>query len=142
MNRLSLLFICLALAPQSGKAEALVARHTIRAQTILQPQDIQLVEQDFASAITDPKQAVGLETRIAIYAGTPLQPSFLQPPAIISRNQIVPLVFSKGGLTIRTEGRALDRAAAGDSIRFMNLSSKAILRAQVQQSGEAIVISE
>lgn len=137
-----ILSACLLILPQIAVADALVARHTIRAQTVLQPADIQQVDQSFAGAITDPELAVGQETRVAIYAGTPLQPALLRPPAVVSRNQIVPLVFSSGGLTIRTEGRALDRAAAGEVVRFMNVASKAVLRARVQGNGEAIVISD
>lgn len=132
----------LILLPDLAVADSVLARRTLRAQTLISAADLQLVPDSYAGALSDPSEAVGLETRVAIYAGAPITSELLQAPAIISRNQIVDMVFRRGGLLIRAEGRALDRAASGDTIRIMNLSSKVVLRARVQPNGEAHVLSE
>jgi flagellar basal body P-ring formation protein FlgA len=45
-------------------------------------------------------------------------------PSIVRRNDIVPIVYSRGTLSITTEGRVLDDGAAGDRVRVMNLGSR------------------
>ena len=80
-----------------------------------------------------------METRVTIYAGRPVKLSDLTPPAVIERNQIVPLIYRRGSLSIQAEARALGRGAAGQSIRVMNLDSKATLTAVVDPSGAALV---
>ena len=50
------------------------------------------------------------------------------------------LVFERGTLRIVTEGRALGRGAAGDTIRVMNLESRASLRGIVRPDGSVAVM--
>ncbi|MEZ5684470.1 MAG: flagellar basal body P-ring formation chaperone FlgA [Paracoccaceae bacterium] len=134
--------VALIVLPSLAQADSVLARRTLRAQTVISAADLQQVSESYAGAISDPAEAIGLETRVAIYAGAPVSSEALQPPAVISRNQVVDLVFRRGGLLIRTEGRALDRAASGETIRIMNVASKVVLRARVQPNGEAHVLSE
>lgn len=61
------------------------------------------------------------------------------PPAIIDRNQIVPLIFERAGLRINSEGRSLMRAGPGDIIRVMNLSSRLTVTGKVQPDGRVTV---
>ena len=51
----------------------------------------------------------------------------------------MPLIFLKGGLTIRTEGRALERAGIGETIRVMNAASRATVNARLAKDGAAYV---
>ncbi|MEL6958408.1 MAG: flagellar basal body P-ring formation chaperone FlgA, partial [Pseudomonadota bacterium] len=90
-------------------------------------------------ALSDPTLAVGLEARVALYAGRPIRPGDIGPPAVVERNQIIPLVFANSVITITTEGRALDRAGPGDFIRVMNLSSRITVTARIDATGAAHV---
>jgi len=69
------------------------------------------------------------------YAGRPIPFEAIGPPALINRNEIVALHFQSAGLTISTEGRALERGGVGDRLRIMNLSSRATLFGFVQSDG-------
>jgi len=89
--------------------------------------------------LSAPSEAIGLEARVALYAGRPIRAADIGPPAVIERNQIIPLVYRRAGIVISTEGRALDRAGPGDLIRVMNLSSRATVTAQIDAAGSAIV---
>ena len=71
------------------------------------------------------------------YAGRPIPLSGLAPPALVERNQLVTLIFRRGGLDIRADGRALGRGAAGDEIRIMNLGSRSTIFGTV--AGPALV---
>lgn len=137
---LVILTACLWGAP--AVAETVVAARTLRAQTIIAPEDITLTDGHSPDALMDPADVIGLETRSAIYAGRPIRAEDLRAPAIIERNQIVPLSFRGNGLSIQTEGRALERAGVGDTIRVMNLTSKTTLNATIAADGSAVVLNQ
>lgn len=136
------LLFMFALIPGSALADTLIATRTLRAQTVLTPADLALEPGTLPGALTTPEEAIGLETRVAIYAGRPLHPEELGPPAIVERNQIVPLTYRQGGLLIQTEGRALDRAGVGDTIRVMNVGSRSTVFARIAADGTAIVSTQ
>lgn len=127
------------LAVQPVAAESLVATRTIRAQSVIGPEDVTLVAADLPGALTDPTEAVGLETRVAIYAGKAVRLSDLGPPTLVDRNQVVPLIYLSGSLAIATEGRALARGSAGDVIRIMNLASRTTVSGRVGPDGAVYV---
>jgi len=122
MKPLALALLLLSAVPAA--AESLVAAATIRSKTVIGPEHLALSPERFAGALSDPADALGLEARVAIYAGRPIRAADLGPPAVVDRNQIVTLVFHSAGLAIQTEGRALDRGAAGERVRALNLASR------------------
>ena len=83
---------------------------------------------------------VGQEARVAIFAGRPIGPSDIGPPALIDRNQIVLLTYRKGAITIVTEGRAMGRGGVGDLVRVMNLASRTTVSGHVAEDGTIRVI--
>lgn len=141
--RAALSVILLALCAFSPvKAETLVAARVLRAQTILAAEDLKIEPSTVAGALGSPREAIGFETRVAIYAGQPIRPDDIGPPAIVDRNQKITLAFRKGGLTILAEGRALSRGGVGDTIRVMNSTSKATVLATLGEDGTAYVQSQ
>ena len=130
---LSGLLTALLTLPSWG--ESLVAARNLPAQTLLLPGDMVLISQRIEGALSDPLLVLGLETRVAIYAGRPFKASDLGPPALIERNAPVSLEYRAGPLVIRAEGRALSRAGAGESVRVMNLSSKTTVTGLVGTDG-------
>jgi flagellar basal body P-ring formation protein FlgA len=132
------LALILALAAPAS-AESLVATRTIRAKSLIAPEDLTLVSAELPGALSDPDQAIGLEARVAIYAGKPLRPGDLGPPTLVERNQLVTLVFLSGGLAISTEGRALARGAEGDAVRVMNLGSRNTVTGRIGPDGAVYV---
>ena len=134
--RLALVFL---LAAPPALAESLVATRTIRAETVIAPDDVTLVAAEIPGALDDPALAVGLETRVAIYAGKPVRLADLGPPTLVDRNQVVPLIYLSGGLAIATEGRALARGAEGEVIRIMNLASRSTVSGRIGPDGAVYV---
>lgn len=129
----------MALALVSARAETPVAARTIRAHTVIAPGDLTTTPAIVPGAIADPALIVGLETRVALYAGRPIMPGDVGPPALVERNQIVRLAYDVGGLSIVTEGRALGRAGAGDTLRVMNLASRTTVTGFVRSDGTVAV---
>lgn len=138
MKRL-LPILLLAASCSQAAAEALVASHTIRSRTLITAQDVLVVDETHPGALIDPIEAIGLEARVVLYAGRPIRADDLAEPAVIERNQIIPLIFNQGGLAISTEGRSLARAAVGDRIRVMNLASRSTVSGTVDPQGRVIV---
>ncbi|MDD8022852.1 MAG: flagellar basal body P-ring formation chaperone FlgA [Paracoccaceae bacterium] len=128
--------------PLSGQAETVVATRTLPAQTIVSAGDLSLETGDVPGVVSEIGDAVGLETRVTIYPGRPLRRDDLGPPTIITRNQTVTLAYQQGGLRIQTEGRALDRAGIGDTIRVMNIASKSTVMATIAADGTAFVAKQ
>jgi len=132
------LILILALAAPAS-AESLVATRTIRAKTVIAPEDLTLVSAKLPGALTDPAQAVGLEARVSIYAGKPVRAGDLGPPTLVDRNQLVTLVYVSGGLAISTEGRALSRGSEGDEVRVMNLGLRNTVTGRIGPDGAVYV---
>jgi flagella basal body P-ring formation protein FlgA len=120
-------------------AESVVATRTIPAQSVIGPEDLTVVEAALHGALSDPLEAVGQETRVAIYAGKPVRHSDLGPPTLVERNQLVPLIYRSGGLAISTEGRALARGSEGEVIRIMNLGSRTTVSGRIGPDGAVYV---
>jgi flagella basal body P-ring formation protein FlgA len=120
-------------------ADSLVATRTIRAKALIAAEDLALVSAELPGALTDPIEAVGLEARVAIYAGKPVRPGDLGPPTLVERNQPVKLIYLSGGLAILTEGRALARGSEGDDVRVMNLGSRNTVTGRIGPDGAVYV---
>lgn len=131
------LIVGLLAAP--AMADTVLAARTIRAQSLIMPQDLVVKQVDVIGAIADPSQVIGQEARVALYAGRPIRPGDVGPPAVVERNQIIALVYDQSGISITTEGRSLGRAGPGEIVRVMNLSSRITVSGQVLPDGRVIV---
>lgn len=120
-------------------AESVVATRTIRAQSVIGPEDLTLVDADLQGALTDGSLALGKEARVAIYAGKPVRLSDLGPPTLVQRNQLVALIYRSGSLAISTEGRALARGSEGEVIRIMNIGSRTTVSGRIGPDGAVYV---
>ncbi|MDM7931824.1 flagellar basal body P-ring formation chaperone FlgA [Tabrizicola sp.] len=120
-------------------AESVIATRTIRAQTVIGPDDLTLVNAGLPGALSDTAAAIGLEARVAIYAGRPVRLADLGPPTLVQRNQVVALVYLAGGLAISTEGRALARGSEGEVIRVINLASRTTVSGRIGPNGAVFV---
>ncbi|QJF52980.1 flagellar basal body P-ring formation chaperone FlgA [Roseobacter ponti] len=121
-------------------AETIVPVRTIRAHAIIAESDLTIRSGTVSGAIDHVSYAIGQEARTTLYAGRPIRFDDIGPPALVSRNQIVPLRFEGSGLVIMTEGRSLERGSLGDRVRVMNLDSRATLFGKVREDGSVQVI--
>ncbi|MFX0542057.1 flagellar basal body P-ring formation chaperone FlgA [Roseovarius sp. S4756] len=128
---------CLTAAPAA--ADTVLAARTIRAQSLISPQDLVVKNVDVIGAISDPALIAGQEARVALYAGRPIRPGDVGPPALVERNQIISLIYDQSGLSITAEGRSLSRAGPGEMVRVMNMSSRVTVSGQVLPDGRVLV---
>lgn len=69
------------------------------------------------ATITDPAQAVGHHVRIAVGAGAPLRTTHLRLPPAVRQGQNVKVVSRGPGFSVSSEGRALNGATEGETVR-------------------------
>lgn len=120
----------------AGAADAggLGAARNLVAGTVIAPGDLTVIDTD-RPALTDPSEAIGMQLRVAVYAGRPILESQLTAPRLVTRNQIVRIAFQRGALRINTEGRAMADGTEGAVIPVMNLISRVTMHARVNPDG-------
>lgn len=131
--------LLILMLPTTALADSVVATRTIRAQSVIVAEDLTTVAAEIPGALDSVTAALGREARVSIYAGRPVSADHIGPPAVVDRNQVVPLVYATDALAIMTEGRALARGAAGDVIRVMNLASRTTVTGRVAEDGSVVV---
>lgn len=125
-------------AQVSVVADYLVAALPLRAGQIVGPADISLRRGDLSTlpdnTLTDPTQATGHHTRFAVAAGSPLRGDMLRIPHAVRQGQNVQVVSAGPGFRVSSEGRAMNNAAPGDSVR-VRLSNGQVVTGIAQPSG-------
>ena len=127
--------LCALALGVEAPAETVVPTRTIRAAAIITDVDLRVIEGVTANGFSAPRDVIGQEARVTLYAGRPIRVDDIGPPALVDRNKIVTMRFEGGGLSISTEGRALERGGVGDRVRVMNLTSRSTLFGQVDADG-------
>ncbi len=116
-------------------ADTVIAARTIRAQQIITGADVKLITDRISGMATSVTDVVGLEAKRILYTGRPIGLTDVGPPALVERNQIVPLSFRSNTLIIQTDGRSLGRGGAGDTIRVLNLASRTTVNGTIGTNG-------
>ncbi len=114
----------------SVTADYLVTAQALRAGQIVGPADIARKRGDLAAlpgdTLTDPAQAQGYHTRHALAAGNALRASMLRIPDAVRQGQNVQIVGVGEGFSVASEGRAMNNAAPGDTVRVRMPSGQVV----------------
>jgi len=121
--RYMILFLFASVALPAWSADYIALRN-LAAQTSLSGNDVQILS-------PEGQPLEGRETVRFLRKGEKFDQTALKPKAVLERNQLVELKYSKGALDIKTEGRVLDRAALGERVQVMNLASRTIVSGRV-----------
>jgi len=106
--------VLLTLTSSPAFGDTLVAARTLPARTIIEPEDLVLHDATIVGGLDQVDLVVGQEARVALYAGRPIRSGDIGPPAVVERNQIVMLVYQRGGILI---SRIVLRTPAGSGSR-------------------------
>lgn len=141
--RAALILGAVLLVPALPAAAAtVVATRTLAAGTVIAPGDVTLSGPLAAASDAALTEAVvGRQARTAIYEGREVLPGNLTTLTLVERNALVTVTYAAGGLSISTEGRALGRGGAGDSIRVLNVASRATITALINPDGTLSVVT-
>lgn len=107
--------------------------------TLITTPDVRLEERDIGALLsgfmTDPSEAVGMQAKRSLTAGSALNSNVIAPPKLVRRGQRVTLLAQGKGIEVRSEGKALTDGAKGERIRVKNLSSNRIVQGIVSADG-------
>jgi flagella basal body P-ring formation protein FlgA len=121
-----------------------VAVARLIAGSIAGPDDIRLARVHVTSVHTevarDRAMVIGMQLKLQMQAGVPIPLSNLMQPTQINRGDAVRLQLQTGELWLTGQGMALEAGAVGDRIRVRNVSSQAVLEAEVIRPGEVRVM--
>jgi flagella basal body P-ring formation protein FlgA len=86
-----------------------------------------------------PEQVVGQQLRRPVGPDLPLLLSDVTPPALVERNALVTLMLDSPGLQLAAQGRALEAAPRGATVRVVNLMSQTVVEGVVVAPGRVRV---
>lgn len=85
--------------------------------------------------ITDAQQAIGMEVRRSVNAGSLITPDMLSAPNAVERGDHVIITAKTGGFSVRSRGKALASAGVGEQVLVENLRSSRRIKASVVAPG-------
>ena len=102
-------------------AEYLVAARPLAQKQVLTDADLARQTGDLSElptgTLTDPAQAVGRQTALAVAAGQPLRADMLRQVTVVLQNQAVKVVSKGPGFQVANEGRALNNGVEGQVVQ-------------------------
>lgn len=106
----------------------LTASHPLQQGQLLTAADIssQSGEVSQPGILTDPNQAIGKILRFSLGAGQILKQDMLRAPWSVTQGQSVKLQLRMEGLSVSSEGKALNNAAEGQSVQVRTASGQVI----------------
>ena len=116
-------------------APAIVATRRLAVGEVVGPQDAKLVQ------LRAERVRPGTAQRLEDVVGTelPFMGSDLMVPHIIAKNEVVMMVVEGPGLSLTTQGRAMEAAPRGGRLSVMNLSSRNVVEAEAIGPGRVKV---
>ena len=124
--------------------EVPVAVARLTAGSVAGPADLRMarvhVSAVHVEVARDLERVIGMQLKRQTQAGAPIPVADLTRPIQVGRGDSVRLRLETGGLTLNGQGVALDSGAAGDRIKVRNISSQAVIEAEVLSAGAVRVI--
>lgn len=93
-----------------------------------------------AEIVRDPRGVIGMQAKRQLQAGVPIPVSDLMQPTQITRGDPVRMQLRVGGLSVTGQGVALESGAAGERIRVRNVTSQAVIEAEIVGPGVVRVV--
>jgi flagellar basal body P-ring formation protein FlgA len=120
-----------------------VASKRILPGSLISEQDIEWKERTIAAnddPITDPQALIGRRSVAMIGAGEPIRTKYLGAANGVVRNQIVSMIVRTGSITIRTQGKAIDDAAPGETLQVIRTGGQTTILCRVISNGVVEVV--
>lgn len=77
------------------------------------------------------EELIGKELKKNIRAGQLITLNDVRAQVMVTKGKIVTLSFTKGGIMLSAQGKALENGGLGDTVRVMNLQSKSVVQGTV-----------
>lgn len=122
-----------------------VLRETLKAGDVIGARDLDTIEMSEKEIRQDmilkEEELVGMTPRRMTAPGKPLKTIDLEAPQVITRGDVVTMLFQSGAMTLTASGKAMEHGAKGDIIRVVNNSSKKTIEGLVTGDKEVTITS-
>lgn len=81
--------------------------------------------------ITDKNELIGMLAKRGLQANQTLSRNDIVPPVMVKRNEMVTIIYKNGPIQLSSRARSLGVGSRGDSVMFMNMTSKKSFEAKV-----------
>ncbi|CAN8141315.1 flagella basal body P-ring formation protein FlgA [uncultured Thiomicrorhabdus sp.] len=119
-------------AEVNGKTKVVLTTRALVKQSTISAQDIEEILMPYRNAprggLERAETAIGMRTKRAIGANTPLRIRDLQPAFIVFKKRAVNIVTNIGAVKVTTRGIAQDNAVKDEQVAVKNLSSGKLIR--------------
>ncbi|MES2906435.1 MAG: flagellar basal body P-ring formation chaperone FlgA, partial [Pseudomonadota bacterium] len=119
--------------------------HSVSRGDVITKSDIAMTrisrQQLAGNALRHASDAVGMIAKRTIAENTMLRGNDVEKQKLISRNDMIMVLYQTPTLTVTTRAKAMTDGALGDVIEIQNMQSKRALSATVSGSGQVIVTS-
>ncbi|WP_136680280.1 flagellar basal body P-ring formation chaperone FlgA [Neptunomonas sp. XY-337] len=131
----------------TGKVEAFssvaTARNTLPKGKLIQAVDLAFQRHDLTTLkpgyFFTPDTLIGAQVRRTITSQRVINSSHIKLPNLVNKGDSVIIIAQKNGMSIRTQGTALDAGLAGDQIRVVNNRSQKVIKAYIKKRGQVTV---
>lgn len=121
-----------------------VLRSTMKNGNVIRVKDIDFIPMRATAVkhdmVLETEELINMTPRRLLVAGEPIKTMEIEPPQIVSRGELVTMIYKNGPLSLTAQGKALQNGAKGDMIRVVNASSSRTIEAQVTDIGEVAVL--
>ena len=132
----------LSAIPVSGRFQetktVAVLKKPITAGQVIEASDVEMkaipVGRIRSDMVTDASQLIGKAPARSISPQRPLREHEVGAPAVIKKNSVVRMVYSRGGIELAAQGMALSDGELGRSILVKNISSNKTVAALVKSA--------
>ena len=123
--------------------EVPVLANRIQADGVIGENDIAYVQvrQDRINhnIVVEPENLIGMAPKRAVQPGRAIRSSDLKRPVLVEKGSLVLMSLDRPGMSLSARGKALDTGGDGDTVRIVNLQSKAVVEARVTGPGRVAV---
>lgn len=122
--------------------EAAVLTRALERGDVIRASDISFERRpksDFANDVAPRSGVIGMQVRRALRTGQGLKASDLAKADLVTRDQVVTLVYETPGLYLTGRGKATEGGAQGDTVSVLNLQSKRIVQGVIVGPGQVSV---
>ncbi len=120
--------------------------HRLPPGAAISAQDLRLTRLPAASLRAEPVRtladAIGMAPRHAAAAGQPLARSEMMRPVAVEKGARVTMELEAPGLAVVTVGQAAESGGIGDRVPIINLSSRAVVEAEIVATGRVRVMPD
>jgi len=124
-------------------APAIVATRRLAIGEVVRSEDVKLVqlraERVRPGSAQRLEDVVGMQLRRPIGPDLPFMGADLMVPHVIAKNETVTMIVEGPGISLTTQGRALEAAPRGGRLSVMNLSSRNVVEAEAIGPGRVQV---